>query len=141
MTKAQIQLVKKSWSIFRDIDPQLVGDVFYSRLFLKAPALKKMFPTSMREQYKKLTDMLSMIVSRLERMDELTGEIKDLAIRHTQYGVKPWHFELVGEALLWTLEKGSGKDWTHELKEAWTTCYTILADSMISAADPERIKA
>lgn len=140
MTKAQIQIVKKSWSIFRDIDPQLVGDVFYSRLFLKAPALKKMFPHSMEEQHKKLVDMLSMIVSRLERIDEFTEEIQDLAIRHIKYGVKVWHYELVGDALLWTLEKGMGNDWNNEVREAWFTCYTILADSMINASDRGKIE-
>jgi len=35
--------------------------------------------------------------------------------------------------LLWTLERGLGSDWNPELAEAWTQCYTLLADTMISA--------
>jgi len=58
-----------------------------------------------------------------------------LAIRHAGYGVKPSHFKPVGEALLWTLQQGLGKDWTEEIKEAWQTCYKMLSQTMITAMD------
>jgi len=134
MTDKQIILIKNSWKIFRGIAPGLVGEVFYSRLFMMMPSLKSMFSNSMTDQYKKLTDMLSFVVARLEKLDEVAAPAGELAIRHIQYGVKPDHYKLVGQALLWTLEKGLGKDWNDELKEAWTACYTILADTMIAAA-------
>jgi hemoglobin-like flavoprotein len=44
MTPHEISLIKKSWSIFRDIEPSIVADVFYSRLFLENPELRRMFP-------------------------------------------------------------------------------------------------
>jgi hypothetical protein len=40
MTEEQVALVKRTWRIFRDIDPVLVGDVFYSKLFVEHPSLK-----------------------------------------------------------------------------------------------------
>ena len=33
MTKEQISFVKKTWSIFREIDPVLVGDVLQQIVF------------------------------------------------------------------------------------------------------------
>ena len=39
-----------------------------------------------------------------------------------------------GFTVLWTLEHGLGKDWTPEVTEAWTKCYTTLADAMINAS-------
>jgi hemoglobin-like flavoprotein len=45
------------------MDPQLIGDVFYSRLFQQMPSFKPMFKNSMTEQYAKIVDMLSLIVS------------------------------------------------------------------------------
>ncbi len=134
MTDKQIVLIKNSWRIFRAIAPELIGEVFYSRLFLMMPSLKPMFSSSMDTQYKKLVDMLSFIVARLDKMDEVSKTIKEMAIRHEQYGVKPGHYKLVGSALMWTLEKGLGKDWNNELKDAWTACYNVLADTMIAAA-------
>ena len=68
MTKEQTLLVKKSWSIFREIDPVLVGDVFYSKLFFDMPYLEKLFHTPKGEQSRKLIEMLSVIVGRLDRL-------------------------------------------------------------------------
>ncbi len=62
------------------------------------------------------------------------GDIAAMAQRHTGYGVKPEHYTAVGESLSWTLEKGLGKDWTPEVKEAWETCYGLLASIMITAS-------
>ena len=39
----QIQLVKQTWMSLRDVDPALLGDVFYSRLFLEHPSLRSLF--------------------------------------------------------------------------------------------------
>jgi nitric oxide dioxygenase len=41
---------------------------------------------------------------------------------------------VVGEALLWTLEKGLGAGWTPAVAEAWTAAYTTLSGFMISQA-------
>jgi hemoglobin-like flavoprotein len=141
MTKEQILLVKKTWNIFREIDPVLVGDVFYSKLFFDMPYLEKLFHTPKEEQSRKLIEMLSIIVGRLDRLEELTEEIKQLAIRHVQYGVKEQHYKAVGSALLWTLQQGLGNDWDEKVKEAWATCFQILSDTMINASgyDKRRI--
>jgi hemoglobin-like flavoprotein len=141
MKEEQIILIKKTWKIFQRINPVLVGDVFYSKLFLESPRLKNMFSISKEEQSKKLIEMLNMIVGRLDRLNELTEDIKQLAIRHAGYGVKPAHYDAAGSALLWTLEKGLGNDWTADVREAWVCCYTTLANAMMnafSAAPPER---
>ncbi len=49
MTKEEIKLVKQSWRIFRSIDPAVVGDLFYSKLFTDNPGIRKMFPDQMME--------------------------------------------------------------------------------------------
>jgi hemoglobin-like flavoprotein len=134
MTNEQIQLVKKTWRVFRGISPITVGDLFYSKLFTDNPALRKMFPANMEQQYQKLIDMLNAIVIRLDKLDELAEDIAAMAQRHVQYGVRPAHYKLVGAALLWTLQKGLGNDWTAEVKNAWTTCYTLLANTMIKSS-------
>lgn len=130
MTPTQIQLVKKSWRLLRLIPPEMVADTFYSKLFYDHPELRRMFPKEMNEQYTKLIDMLSSIISRLEDLESYQKEIEGLARRHVGYGVQPKHYAIVGEALLWTLEKGLGNDWDQETAEAWGMCYQIVADQM-----------
>ena len=69
MTDTQVQLIRSSWKNFRALDPGVVGDLFYSKLFLEHPEFRKMFPADMKEQHRKLIDMLSYIVSRLDGME------------------------------------------------------------------------
>ena len=133
MTKEEIILIKRTWKLFREINPVVVGDTFYSKLFLENPSVRKMFPKEMNQQYQKLIDMLSTIVGRLDNLEELSSDIAAMGQRHIAYGVKPAQYQKVGEALLWTLEQGLGKDYTPEVKEAWVKCYTTLADAMINA--------
>lgn len=131
MTATQINLVKKSWRILRQLPPNLVADTFYSRLFFDHPELRRMFPKQMDEQYKKLVDMLSSMVARLDDLTSIQQEITQMAVRHKGYGVQPKHYEMVGAALLWTLERGLGSDWNEETAEAWAACYGIIAEQMV----------
>lgn len=130
-------MVKSSWGPFRRIDPKLVGDVFYSKLFMEHPGLRRLFPKDMDEQYQKLLAMVNLIVGRLNQLDKLTDDISSMARRHVSYGVKAEHYAAVGNALLWTLEQGMGKDWIPEVQQAWMSCYTILSDTMINASYPK----
>ena len=134
MTEYQIELVKNSWKLLRKVDPVLIGDVFYSRLFVDFPHVQNLFKTPREEQSKKLIAILAVVVSKLENLEELTSDIEKLAERHVSYGVRPEHYGHVGSALLWTLERGLGSDWNEDLKNAWATCYGILSSTMIKAA-------
>ena len=57
-----------------------------------------------------------------------------LAKRHVSYGAQPAHYPVVGEALLWTLQRGLGDAWTDDVAAAWTAAYTTLSNFMISEA-------
>ena len=132
MTSHQLFLVKYTWKLLREVDSYVLGSVFYGRLFMTYPNLRSLFKNSLESQHKKFVEMLSIIVARLDRPDVLSDEMRQLAQRHLEYGVKPEHYQPVGEALLWTLEQGLGKDWNTEVKEAWSTCYTIITQAMLA---------
>ena len=135
LIKKEIALIKKSWSLLEKIDPIVIGDMFYSKLFFENPELRKMFPQDMEGQYKKLVDMLDTIVARVENLDELKGDIVAMAKRHIDYGVKPVHYNMVGKALLYTLQKVIGNEWTDEIRSAWINCYSILSGTMITVTN------
>jgi hemoglobin-like flavoprotein len=134
MTYSEMQIVKASWKAFRAIDPVLVGDVFYTQLFHAYPQLKTMFRTPKEDQAKKLVDMLSIIVGRIDKVEELQLQLEALGNRHVRYGVKPEHYKAVGEALLWTLEQGLGADWNNDVRAAWQACYNEVSTTMLAAA-------
>ena len=133
MTNQEIKLVKNSWRKLMGIDHGIIGDVFYSRLFIQQPGLRKMFPADMTQQNKKLVDMLVYIVGGLEQADILSNKIRALGKQHQNLGIVAHHYETVGDALIWTLEKALGIDWNEELKSAWKSCYSELAESLQEA--------
>jgi hemoglobin-like flavoprotein len=133
LTEKETALIKKSWEFIRATDPLIFADVFYTRLFYDNPSLRKMFPQDMEGQYTKLIDMLDVIVTKLKNLDEINANIVSMARRHVNYGVKPEHYNLVGKALLWTLQKCLDKEWNDEMQKAWINCYAILSGTMITS--------
>lgn len=132
MTPHQVDLVQAS---FRKVVPMAgrAADLFYDRLFEIAPEVRSLFPQDLAEQKMKLMTMLGTAVSNLHQFDMILSEMKSLGRRHQGYGVTPAHYAPVGAALLWTLEKRLGAEFTPEVKAAWTETYTALAGVMTSA--------
>lgn len=135
MTTTEISIVQNSWRTLREVDARIIGDVFYSKLFLDAPYLKPLFNTSVPEQSKKLVNMLNVVIARLDSLNDLKNDIRQLGARHRKYGVKTSHYDLVGNALIWTLQTALGSEWNEGLSQAWVKCYTTLASAMIEGAE------
>jgi hemoglobin-like flavoprotein len=132
MNPSQIKLVQESFAKVGPIADQ-AAVIFYDRLFAVAPQVKAMFPADMTEQRKKLMATLSVVVNGLGDLETILPA-SALATRHVSYGAKAEHYPVVGGALLWTLEKGIGDNWTPEVADAWTAAYETLSGFMISEA-------
>ena len=119
MTPAKVQLVQES---FKKIVPiaAAAADLFYERLFTIAPEVRSLFPQDLSQQKKKLMQMLATAVANLHQVQNILPAVEALGRRHAGYGVTDKDYEIVREALLWTLEQGLGNDFTPPVKEAWT---------------------
>lgn len=133
LTLAQKTLVQESFAIITPIADDAAA-LFYCRLFDLDPSLERMFRGDMAEQRKKLMQMLTAAVKGLDRLEQLVPVVQELGRRHAGYGVADAHYDTVGAALLWTLEKGLGAAFTPETREAWETVYGLLATTMQQAA-------
>jgi hypothetical protein len=67
-------------------------------------------------------------------METLVAALKDLGAKHVSYDVKFEHYPIVGQALLNTLEKALGDDFTPEVKEAWGGVYGVITENMQAGA-------
>lgn len=132
MTPQQIELVQTS---FKKVVPiaGTAANLFYDRLFEIAPQTRALFPADLTEQKKKLMTMLGTAVTNLHKLDTILPAVKDLGKRHKGYGVTTDQYAPVGAALLWTLERGLGPDFTPDTKAAWTEAYTALSGVMANA--------
>jgi len=140
LTKEQITLVKGSFAAIVPIADDAAA-LFYRRLFEIDPRLEGMFSADMVEQRRKLMQMLTAAVKGLDRLEQLVPVVEDLGRRHAGYGVRDEHYDTVGAALLWTLEKGLGPAFTPETKEAWTAVYGLLSSTMQGAAKKALVAA
>ena len=77
--------------------------------------------------------MIGYVINRLDKLDTILEDVQQLAKRHVKYGVREEHYELVGAALLWTLEQALANLWTNEVKQAWASCYNLLSSAMLQA--------
>lgn len=132
MNTQQITLVQQSFERLRPISHQ-AGELFYQNLFDMAPQVKRMFKTPVAEQAGKLMYTLAYVVTHLHTPETILDDVRKLAIRHIEYGTRPEHYEVVGAALLKTLEQGLGEQWNDDLKEAWTLAFAMIAEAMIEA--------
>jgi len=133
MTPEQIKLVQDSWTKVKPIS-DTAAELFYGKLFSLDESVKPMFKGDMKEQGRKLMGILNTAVNALDKLDTIIGAVQDMGRRHIDYGVKPEHYDTVGEALIWTLGKGLNDDFTQETKEAWIEVYTLVATTMKEAA-------
>lgn len=125
-TQDQIRIVKKTWSLFRNMSPEFVGDVFYTKLFLDYPDLEKRYPQEPQKRYEDLIKMLNMVISRLDRKEELIWALTEIAHQPHRIWVTPAHYQKVVSTLIWTLRKGLGNDWTAVVEDAWTSCIKMV---------------
>ena len=134
VTARQVELVQTS---FESVAPiaDVAADLFYDRLFEIDPTLRPMFSTDLSDQKKKLMHMLTVAVRGLTRLEQIIPAVEALGARHVNYGVRDEHYATVGAALLWTLGQGLGEAFTPEVEAAWTTVYTVLAETAIAGAN------
>ena len=133
MKKKTVLIVQQSWNKVAVLGPQ-VATLFYQNLFSADPSLKHLFKGGMDEQGKKLIQMIGVAVSKLNDLETLVPVLQGLGQRHRNYGVVDTHYQTVGTALLDTLSQGLGKDFTPEVKEAWGSVYSVMAEVMIAAS-------
>jgi hemoglobin-like flavoprotein len=141
LTERDRELLRHS---FAQVAPlaETAADMFYTRLFQLAPEVQSLFPIDMRAQKQKLMQMLAFAVRALDYADgawradvpsdeDLFLVMLALGRRHRDlYKVPASVYDVVGQALLWTLELCLGNAFTSETRAAWTTLYTLLAQTM-----------
>lgn len=137
LTRERVTIVQWTYHRVEEAGVQ-VADLFYDRLFEIAPDTRKLFAADLSKQKDKLLDVLASAVLHLHDLNTVMEVIKDLGRRHVYYGVTSEHYTLVGQALMWTLERVLGDDFTPATRRAWNAAYKTLANAMLDAAKEVR---
>jgi hemoglobin-like flavoprotein len=141
LNDAEKRLILNSWRLVIPIK-DTAADLFYRRLFEIKPAYQQLFKSDMATQKRKLIAMLGFIVKSIDwsdsawrdnvpEEDDLFLVVLALGRRHAElYAVPDAAYAAVGEALLWTLDYGLGKEFTPPVRAAWTKIYGLVATAM-----------
>jgi hemoglobin-like flavoprotein len=149
ITPDEISIIEKSWNKVEELGVEKVGVLLFKNIFEMEPACLQMF--SFRDEpglYKSaklkkhgalVVKTVGAAVAGLRNLEGLVPVLEQLALKHVGYNIlpqsNPRHKEfygIVGQALLKTLRDGLGKDFTAELKAAWTKVYTVVSETMIA---------
>ena len=133
MTPDQVKAIQESFKKVVPISEQAAA-LFYGQLFEIAPSVAPLFHGDMKEQGRKLMATLAVVVNGLGDLGSVLPAASVLAKRHVGYGVQAADYAPVGAALLWTLERGLGDQWTPELATAWGEAYSVVSEFMIGEA-------
>jgi nitric oxide dioxygenase len=130
ITLRQVALVQSSFEHVLPI-ADVAGMLFYERIFTLAPEARALFGDDIALQASRTMAALATAVDGLDDVEQIAPFLVRLGARHVRYGVVPEHFELVGEALLWTLEQGLGEEFTPEVHDAWAAAFGVIARAML----------
>ena len=139
MNAEQKRLIRESFeSISDSLGP--ISLLFYARLFELDPSLRPMFHQDIAIQGRKLMNTLTAVVENLDNLGQLSPALRALGLRHTGYGVRLEHYQLVKGALLWTLGQVLDTDFYPEVKAAWSEVIDSVSAAMQAGAAelPER---
>lgn len=129
ISERQIELIEQTFAAVEPIAED-AADLFYNRLFEIAPTVKPLFKGDIKAQGRKLMAALKTLVRGLRKPETIIPVLERLGSSHRGYGVEDDHYEAVGAALIWTLEKGLGDAFTDEVANAWIGLYSIASNVM-----------
>ena len=139
LTAAQKRLIRQS---FLTLTPalDLVGQLFYLKLFRLDPAFRKRFGPDTETQGRKFMAAVKLGVIALNHDDGLAPIIKLLGVRYRQMGLKVRDYRTMTKALVWTLERSLETKFTPKTKDAWTALLTQVT-RILSGSDAALLRS
>ena len=141
-TDAQKVLVEESWKSVEKLGLETVGVLLFKNVFEAAPEALQLFSfrdepnlyesSIMKWHGSNVVKHVGVAVGGLRDLDNLVPALEALGAKHNNRDILPVHFDVVGAAMLKTLEMGLGDQFTPEVREAWATTYGTVANVMMS---------
>ncbi|HEY9465267.1 MAG TPA: globin family protein [Vicinamibacterales bacterium] len=117
-------------------------DIFYSRLFTAAPAVRPLFPAGdLQRQKTMLLATLVLLRKSVRNFEAIVPKLRDLGARHVAYGAQPEHYPVVGDILIASMAEIAGSAWTPAYAQAWNEAFAIVTTAMLEGAESAQLEA
>ena len=139
-----IDLVQQTFARVAMLGSNTIGRLLFMNIFKIAPEAMKLFPlancdanmwrpgSALEVHVLKVVETVATAVSLLKDLDTLVPVLQGLGLKHVGYGVQPAHYDVVGQALIATLEVSLGRHFTEPVKNAYLKVWTVIKANMIS---------
>ncbi|KAK6182920.1 hypothetical protein SNE40_010495 [Patella caerulea] len=135
LTKQDEELIRTSWAEFKNGDVVMDGLHMYYRFFETNPEAKEFFGfakegevnaenNKFRAHVKNVFDIVGGAVDGMDNITEVKEICYDLGVRHKAYGVPSKYFKVVGNSLIYALDRKLHLD--SNTKKAWVRLYSII---------------
>lgn len=134
LNSIELELIRNSFKVLsRDMETH--SQEFYEALFRREPGLRSLFREDLTGQGMKFMTALGTIVENLGSDEKNAAKYAELGHLHAKLGVRPEHFEPMGEALIDTLRSVFGEEFTPTLESAWREAFDQVSTNMIERGE------
>lgn len=137
----QVDAVTASWDKAAALGAETVGVLLFKRIFEIAPEALQLFSfkdepdlyesAALKKHGVLVVSTVGKAVAGLKDLEKLAPVLKNLGKAHAGKGIVAAHYDVVGQALIDTLQAGLGDDFTDEVKGAWLSVYGVVKATML----------
>lgn len=148
LSSAQVDAVTASWDKVAALGAETVGVLLFKRIFEIAPEALQFFSfkdepnlyesDALKKHGALVVTTVGTAVGGLKDLETLAPVLKNLGKAHANKGIVAAHYDVVGQALIDTLQTGLGDEaFTAEVKEAWQSVYGVAKATMLEGQAEE----
>lgn len=127
---ADLELLRASFCKVAVFGDEFVKD-FYGNFFKLAPDAEALFAVDMNIQRRKLLVSLTTILDSIENEQFNRSYLSYLGMKHQlDYNVLEEHYPYFEQAMMETLKKALGDEWTADVEEAWAEAVHYISGLM-----------
>lgn len=133
LTQEEIQTIKETVPLLKD-KGQTITSIFYKRLFEQHPELKNVFNQTNQKRGLQSSALAMAVLAAAENIKDLSlivPAIMPVVYKHCALQVKPEHYPIVGENLIWAIEEVTGLEDEDPIIQTWIKAYREIADAFI----------
>lgn len=133
LNQKTIDIVKSTVPALKEHGMEITT-VFYKTMFEKHPEIKGMFNMDKQksgQQPKALAMTVLAAAQNIDNLEVLLPAVKKIGQVHVNTNVKPEHYPIIGQNLLFSIKEVLGDVATDEVLEAWGEAYGVIAQVFI----------
>src|SRR5699024_2849868 len=133
LSNKTIEIVKSTAPVLAEHGTTITS-VFYKEMFKNHPELLNIFNKTNQFKGEQQEALANMVYSAANNIDQLTTLLDDVTLvahKHRGLNVRPEHYPIVGEHLLFAIKEVLQEAATEDIMDAWAEAYGVIAQVFI----------